>query len=374
MMNCKIIRYDPLYNDQICELEKEIWTPDPAVNKSYLQWKYLDNPYAVSPKIYLALREGKVVAVRCLNESKWQLGNNGDGFTALCPGDTVIHPDHRNNAVYLELTKFLMNDLYELGYRYLFSFSAGPTTLLYSLAIGWKSIGRIRTMSKDSDPRTAVRKIMSNHKMSKLIKNTKAAEFLRRAVNKFGRRKSLDYHKKLPAHIRVEENPVPGEMAALAGKLVKENKLVLTRDEKFYKWRYGNPFSKYVFLYWYDKEMKGCLVAQTSKFKNDYMENFNIIELEGVNSEIRMDLLKSAVSLLDSRSITIWSNMLDENCRKLLALNGFIESKSTSSAAEHTPTVLVTVTRGPAKVIEYRGTDLLDINNWDLKMLYSDAL
>ncbi len=87
-----------------------------------------------------------------------------------------------------------------------------------------------------------------------------------------------------------------------------------------------------------------------------------------------MDLLKSAVSLLDSRSITIWSNMLDENCRKLLALNGFIESKSTSSAAEHTPTVLVTVTRGPAKVIEYRGTDLLDINNWDLKMLYSDAL
>jgi hypothetical protein len=215
---------------------------------------------------------------------------------------------------------------------------------------------------------------MSDLKMSKLIKNTKAAEFLRRAVNKFGRRKALDYHKKLPAHIRVEENPVPGEMAALAGKLVKENKLVLTRDEKFYKWRYGNPLSKYVFLYWYDKEMKGCLVAQTSKFKNEYMENFNIIELEGVNSEIRMDLLKSAVSLLDSRSITIWSNMLDENCRKLLALNGFIESKSTSSAAEYMPTVLVTVTRGPAKVIEYRGTDLLDINNWDLKMLYSDAL
>jgi hypothetical protein len=209
--------------------------------------------------------------------------------------------------------------------------------------------------------------------MTKLIKNTKAAEFLRRAINKFGRRKALDYHKKLAAHIRVEENPVPGEMAALAGKLVKENKLVLTRDEKFYKWRYGNPLSKYIFLYWYDKELKGYLTAQTPLYRNDFMNKFNITELEGANSTIKMDLLKSAVSLLDSRSITIWSNMLDKNCRKLLALNGFIESKSTGSAAEYTPTVLVTATKGPAHDIEHRGTDLLEINNWDLKMIYSDA-
>jgi hypothetical protein len=373
-MNYEIVKYNPIYTDQVCELEKEIWTPDQALNKSYLQWKYFDNPNAASPKIYLALREGKVVAVRCMNEMKWQLGNNGDGFTALCAGDAVIHPDHRNNAIYAELTKFLKNDLYKLGYRYLFSFSAGPATLLNSLAIGWKSIGRIRTMSKDSYRRSAVRTLMSGHRITRLMKNTAAASILRETVNKFGRRKALDFRKKLPAHIRVEESPIPDEMAVLAGKLVKDNKIVLTRDKKFYKWRYGNPFSKYIFLYWYDKELKGCLVAQTPVYNNDHMRRFNIIELEGVNTGIRMDLLKSAVSLLDSRSITIWTNMLDENCRKLLTLNGFIESKPTGSAAEYTPTVLVTVTKGPARQIEFRGTNLLDINNWDLKMMYSDAL
>lgn len=373
-MNYEIVKYSPIYTDQVCDLEKEIWTPDPAVNKSYLQWKYFDNPNASSPQIYLALREGNVVAVRCMNEMKWQLGDNGDGFTALCAGDAVIHPDHRNNAVYAELTNFLKNDLYELGHRYLFSFSAGPTTLLYSLAIGWKSIGRIRTMSKDSYRRSAVRKLMSGNKITRLMNNTAAASILRGAVNKSGRRKALDYHKKLPAHIRVEENPIPDEMAVLAGKLVKDNKLVLTRDEAFYKWRYGNPLSKYIFLYWYDKTLKGYLVAQSSAHKIDFMEKFNIIELEGVNSRTRTDLLKAAVSLLDSRSITIWSNMLDENCSKFLALNGFIESKPTSSAAEYTPTVLVTTTKGSAREIEFRGTDLLDINNWDLKMMYSDAL
>jgi hypothetical protein len=65
--------------------------------------------------------------------------------------------------------------------------------------------------------------------------------------------------------------------------------------------------------------------------------------------------------------------MLNEDCRMFLALNGFIESSLTGSASEYTPTVLVTMTNGPANVIEYRGMSLLDMNNWNLKMMYSDA-
>lgn len=370
-MKYEIVKYNPIYNNQICELEKEIWSPDPDVNKSYLQWKYFDNPHSDTPRIYLAVSEGRVIAVRGMYESKWQLGN--DVFTALCAGDTVIHPDYRNNAVYPELTNFLKNDLYELGYRYLFSFSAGSVTLINSLAMGWKSIGRIRMMSKEPYPRTALGKLTSEHKIKKLMKNTIAAKFLGRAVNKFGHNKALNYQKNIHTHIRIEENPIPDEMAVLAGTLVKDNKLVLTRDEKYFKWRYGNPLSKYVFLYWYDKELKGYLTAQTPLYRNDFMKKFNITDLEGVNSTIKMDLLKSAVSLLDTRSVSIWSNMLDKNCLNFLALNGFIESKSTSSAAVYTPTVLVTMTKGPTFEIEHHGTNLLDINNWDLKMIYSDA-
>jgi hypothetical protein len=162
-------------------------------------------------------------------------------------------------------------------------------------------------------------------------------------------------------------------MAVLVGQLARGSKLVLTRDEKFFKWRYSNPLSKYIFLYWYDKELKGYLIAQTPLYKLGFMDKFNIIELEGVNSIIKIDLLKSMISLLDSRSITVWSNMLNEDCRMFLALNGFIESSLTGSASEYTPTVLVTMTNGPANVIEYRGMSLLDMNNWNLKMMYSDA-
>jgi hypothetical protein len=376
IMNHEIIRYDSIYNDQICELEKEIWSPDLNVNKSYLRWKYFDNPYTTLPKIYIVLLEGKVVAVRGMYETKWQFGNSADGFTALCAGDTVIHPEYRNKGIYPELANFIKNDLCELGYRYLFNFSAGPTTLINNLAIGWKSIGRIRTMSIESSPRTIIRKLMSEHMINKLIKNTTAAKFLKRLINKFGYNsynKLLRYHKKMHTHLRIEKYPITDEMAILVGKLAGDNKLVLTRDEKFFKWRYSNPLSKYIFIYWYDKELKGYLTAQTPLYKLGFMDKFNIIELEGVNSIIKMDLLKSMISLLDSRSISVWSNMLNEDCRKFLALNGFIESSLTGSASEYTPTILVTMTNGPANVIEYRGMNLLDMNNWDLKMMYSDA-
>ncbi len=251
IMNHKIIRYDSTYDDQICELEKEIWSPDLNVNKSYLRWKYFDNPYTAFPKIYLVLIEGIVVAVRGMYDTKWQLGDSADGFSALCSGDTVIHPEYRNRGVYSDLAKFIKNDLYELGYRYLFNFSAGPTTLINNLAIGWKSIGRIRTMSIESSPRTIVRRLNCERMINKLIKNTTAAKFLQRLVNKFGYNsynKLFKHHEKIHPHLRIEKNPLPDEMAVLVGKLARGSKLVLTRDEKFFKWRYNNPLSKYIFF------------------------------------------------------------------------------------------------------------------------------
>ncbi len=371
-MNYEIIRYEDKYNDQICELEKELWSSDLNVNKSYLRWKYFHNPYSAPSIVYIVLHEGKVIGVRGMYATKWRLGNDSDTFIALCGGDTVIHPGYRGKGVYIELTNFIRDDLYTLGCSYIFNFSANPGTLITSLAIGWKSIGRIKTISIESYKRMVIRKLFSERMINKLIKTSRVAEPLKRLINVFDYSKLPKYHKNITTNIKIDNRPKPDEMAALVGKLDKGNKLILLRDKKFFKWRYSNPLSKYFFLYWYDNELKGYLVAQTSLYRIDYMEKFNIIELEGVDPVIKFELLKSVISLLGSRSITIWSCMLDENCQRFLAQKGFIEAGSTG-AAEYTPTVLVTMTKGLNDKIEYHGTNLLDINNWDLKMIYSDA-
>ena len=372
-MNYEIVKYDPIYNDQICELEKEIWSPDSNVNRSYLQWKYFDNPHADSPKIYLVLYEGVVIAVRGMYETRWQLGTSDESFIALCAADLVIHKDYRNKGLYSELMNFARNDLYGLGYQYLFSFSAGPASLINSLALGWKSIGKIRVMSKEFYPRPIIQKLMSHNTIKEFIKRTIAAKYLKIPAKDFKNYEELKYHKKIAPQIRIDKNPMPDEMASLVRKLITNNKIVLTRDEKFFSWRYGNPLSKYIFLYWFDDELEGYLAAQTPLYKYDYMNKFNIIELEAVNSTIKIELLKTLIYLLDSRSISVWSNMLNDNCRKFLESKRFIETGSTGSAAEYTPTVLIRTTNGSANNLEFHGMNLLDMNNWDLKMIYSDA-
>ena len=372
-MNYEIVKFDSVYTDQTCELEKEIWSQDLNVNKSYLQWKYFENPYSDSPKLYLALLEGNVIAVRGMYETKWQLGTSDESFIALCASDFVIHPNYRNKGIYTELMNFIKNDLYGSGYQYLFSFSAGPANLINSLAMGWKSIGRIGILSREFYPRPVIKKLMSHNTIKEFIKRTIAAKYLKIPAKDFKNYEELKYNKNIPPQIRIDKNPIPDEMTALVRKLIKSNKIVLTRDEKFFGWRYRNPLSNYIFLYWYDGGLKGYLSAQTPLHKYDSMINFNVIELEAVNSIIKMELLNSLISLLGFRSISVWSNMLDDDCQKFLASKRFSETRSIGSAANYTPTVLVRTTDESNNKLEFRGIDLLDMNNWDLNMIYSDA-
>lgn len=377
-MNYKIVRYDSIYNDQICELEKENWGSNSNLIKSYFQWKYFENPYSDSPKLYLALLEGKVIAVRGVYETKWQLGESAESFIALCSSDLVIHPKHRNKGLHPELMNFMKNDLYDLGYRYLFNFSANPINLISTLAIGWKSIGRIKIMEKQFQ-RKEFSALISIKKLLKIIGINKV---LRRGINKVlshgekGNPYIYDIiykntKSKVPSRIKIENHPRPEEMYSLVKKLIPKNKIILTRDVGFFSWRYKSPLSDYLFLYWYDNELKGYLVAQTRLYRG--LNNFNIIELEAVNSVIKKELLRCLVILLEFSPITIWSNMLDDNCNKFLASIGFSETSSTKSLADYTPTVLVQTTGNSDAKIEFQGCDLLDINNWDLKMIYCDG-
>jgi hypothetical protein len=149
-------------------------------------------------------------------------------------------------------------------------------------------------------------------------------------------------------------------------------KIVLIRDEEYFRWRYRNPLSDYFFLYWRDSELRGYLVAQTPLFMPGSMGNFNVLELEGQSPEIKKELMKGLLSLLDFRSATVWSGMLDDNVRRYLMASGFKEKSTVKSVAEFNETVLISTTGRDNDRIEFRGLDLLDVNNWDFKMTYSD--
>ena len=370
-MNIEIVKYNSIYDDQICILEKENWGPDLKVNKSYLKWKYFENPYSDSPKLYLVISGGKLIALRGMYETRWQLGDSAESFIALCSSDLVIMPEYRNMGIYNELMNFSINNLHKLGYIYMFNFSASPVNFIGSLATGWKSIGRIKRMRKSSYTSPLIKKIVSINAIRRFIKKSGVIKILRKITENLEiSDEGYEYLKKTPPQIEIDKNPKPDEMASLVKKLNPKNKITLSRDEKYFSWRYKNPISNYLFLYWHDDGLKGYLVAQTPLYNND---TFNVVELEAVNSEIKMELLKTLLSTSSLRLIYIWSKMLDKNLHKFLLSNRFSEDDSNKGAATSPATILVRTTNQSHNRIEFQGCNLLDIDNWDLKMIYSDV-
>jgi len=370
-MNYSIVKYDPVYDERICELQKELWSPDYDINKSYLEWKYLESPYSDPPKLYLALHDEKLIAVRGFYE--WPFRQKGDSFTALCCADLVIHREYRSKGLYPDMMNFIMSDLHDEGYTYLLSFSAGPTALINSLALGWKVISRMKSIHTQFYMRPVTKKLTDPVTVNKLIKRVVTTKILRKPPGPPKIREELwRSANNLPANVEFGYDPKPGEMARLISGLDTNGKVVLVRDEKYFGWRYRNPLSGYFFLYWQDSELRGYLVAQTPLFMAGSMGSFNVLELEGQSPEIKKELMKALLSLLDFRSATVWSGMLDDSVRRYLMASGFRERSTTKSVAEFNETVLISTTGRDNERIEFHGTNLLDVNNWDFKMTYSD--
>ncbi len=373
MTNVEIVKYNPIYDDQICELEKAIWRPDSNVNRSFLQWKYFDNPYSDSPKIYLALHDGQVIAIRGFYEAKWQVGGKVDTFMSLCASDAVVHQDFRGTGIYRKLMDAAIEDLHDSGCRYLFSFSANPVNVISSLAMGWKSIASTTKMRKELTQKPLSEKLKIHNLISVFLKRTGVIkspyEFWRNHTISDELRGGL---KKLLPYIKFDTKPKPAEMSALAEKLANKDKITFVKDQKFYSWRYNNPFSEYLFLYWIDDDLKGYVTVQTARYRHDSMRYFNILELEGIDLTIKVALLNSLIDLLGYRSISIWTNTIDENIRRFLLLKQFRENAPARRIPE-THMILAHPMNERTDKIEFQGVDLLDSKNWDFQMIYSDS-
>jgi hypothetical protein len=169
--------------------------------------------------------------------------------------------------------------------------------------------------------------------------------------------------------MRLENRPRPLEMARLVDSTIPKDKITLVRDESFFAWRYNNPLSKYRFLYWYDDGLKGYLVLQSHLYSIESLGAFKILELEASNSSIKIELLNAVISIMNEGSISVWSNMLDQDCYEFLASKGFKEENSTKSVQDPLRTMLIRPIGKHDDKIEFQGLNLLDSDNWDFKMI-----
>ena len=220
--------YRPELRSQVVNLLQYLWGDDSDGRLSYFKWKYEYNPYTESPPGIAALYEGQVVGFRGYFATRLKIAGKNDDIIALCPGDTCVHPDHRRKGLSMAMGNMAMKE-YARQYKIFLNLTCTRDSLP-----GYQKMGFLPLAKKVYLTRCTLLGL------TKYVLAARASSPLEAGRIPFGR---FD-------HILVSDQPRPAEMHALVAAQDRgEGKIELFQDEDFFRWRFGNRRSRYVFYY-----------------------------------------------------------------------------------------------------------------------------
>ncbi len=380
-MNLKyeIVRYEPKYKEQVTELQRHSWSSSLRLNAAYLEWKHEQNPYVKEPLIYLGLYAGKVVGMRGMSGAKWQIGPPAQTFLGLKADDLVIVPEHRNRGLFTQIMRAALDDLAKQGHTYVFSLTAGPVTLLGSLAMGWRSIGSMQTVFRRTEHR--ISRLRVRRWASRLPLVWRFADKLpllysaeeRNPFHLFDRN-SARRQRSVNRWVSADRVPRPEAMAELIERIGSDGRIRHVRDRQYFAWRFQNPLHAYRFLFWEETNLEGYLVLQKSISTLSNRERVRIADWEATSPQIGEELLRTAIQLGNFNDCGIWSATLPAGTRTLLQDTGFNPLLNEAEGMDrYRSSVLVRPVRDEMLKTEWTLVNrrLLDLANWDLRMLYA---
>jgi GNAT superfamily N-acetyltransferase len=390
-MGYEIIRYRPEFKDGVLKLLESLWTLNPAANAACLEWKYDRNPYINQPLIYLALDRGRVVGMRGMGGSKWEVGLPRQQFVIPCACDLVIAADHRNRGVISQIMRFAFNDLRKRGTEFVFNLSASQVTYLNSLAMGWRSIGPLHQtiwMNTRETPAGRLKRLLRHWPFAfRLAKSVKNQPFLQRCAHAmtspssgdarslFSRLdRNLPTGKRNRSQIVVEKSSRTEAMADLVERVGSDGRIRHVRDQEYFAWQFANPLRTFRFLYWGQSKLEGYLVLETGAFPRDGRHSTVLVsDWEATNLEVFEALMMTAIRLGEFDELVAWEGAVPRPARELLTEAGFRRVSKPGGKPQYRPTVLVRATGDNKNPAEWRlaGNPLLDASRWDVRPIYS---
>ncbi|MGE5278009.1 MAG: GNAT family N-acetyltransferase [Acidobacteriota bacterium] len=371
----EIVRYGPEFRDQVLRLLVHGLSPDASRNDAYMRWKHERNPYRRDPLIFLARRGREVVGMRSFLATEWQAGSPPETFGALYADDFVIAPEHRNRGVAPRIMETAMRELRDEPERLAINLSAGPVTLLVSLAGGWKSAGPVRPVGRRSRRakalelaarlgRRMLRRVYPARIMAAAAGTLAPFSRLDRAISRRGGR--------LAPNVVAQREPRIEAMADLVARLPFDGRVRHVRDARYFSWRFRNPTRDYRFLFWEGERLEGYLVLGTPLADPRPTGRVNIVDWEARDESVREDLLRAALAEGVFPELVTWTATLGPDPRRLLQESGF-EPVDAHRTARGIPCILVRPIRQeePGQEWIVSGRRLLDMANWDLRMIYS---
>jgi hypothetical protein len=305
----------------------------------------------------------------------WEIGTPAEPVVVPCADDFVIAPEHRNRGLVAQIMNATIDSVAAAGYRYAFSLSAGPVTMMASLATGWRGAGSMRAAQRKGVDGLLVR---ASARVRTLPLLWRYADPLARLQYRLKRPfADLDHEARrapgpLDTRVRVEPAPRVDAMADLVRRLGHDGRIRHVRDQRYLAWRYRNPLYEYRFLFQGADRLEGYLVLRADR--QDPARGINVVDWEATTPALREELLRAAVDWGNFPELTIWTATVPTDALAAVSRAGFVPM-GVASRTRSSHTILVCDTRRPrpASDMMLEGRRLLDPAAWDMRMVYSMA-
>ena len=161
-------------------------------------------------------------------------------------------------------------------------------------------------------------------------------------------------------------------MADLVERLPHDGRIRHVRDREYLGWRFANPLSDFRFLYWGDTRIDGYLVLARRASDLGAFDRVYVADLEGADESVRAGLLRAAIERGRFPVLAVWSGTLGDKALQTLSGQGFVPV-DTEETARGFPCILARLLPDGRPMNDWTlgGRALLDVANWDVRVLYS---
>jgi len=373
----ELVKYRPEHKAMVADLQRELLSSDSRLNTRYLEWKYERTPDPRDAFIYLAVHQGKPVGMRGFHEATLEAGTPTRAFSVLIAGDALISTAHRNRGLVSRIMRAAETDQAVSGYPYFVSIGGANRVNMFGLlSLGWRSAGHVQPVG-----RITVRARAGYWLSGALSRQRVLWRFdWRRLLASADQRdpfRHLDASRtdrgpgnRLP--IAVESRPRLDAMAELVERLGHDGRIRYRRDRDYLDWRLRNPVNHYRFLYWDESRLEGYLVLSRRASDLGGWQRVYVADLEATDLRIRSALLSAALNRGRFPELVTWTASFSDAEVQMLEGLGFVPVDLVDTV-RGCPGILVRpVQKGlPSEEWELGTRHLLDIENWDIRVLYS---
>ena len=351
--------------------------PDPADALAQFNWLVHRNPYSDAPRVYLALWEGRAVAMRVFHAARWEVAGFGQSFDVPCGVMFVTDKAFRRRGIGKLLMEGAINSLAANGITHLFSFAAAPIAYRVQQQQGWRPITHYNEVRHSIDSRRLRRSLGQR---LPVLRN--AYRWLRRRASNRGGRSMADQAQIFTAldanapssfeggRLEVAKAPDATAMAALAGADKERGLIRHVRGPEYFNWRYQAPLMQNRILTWSQGDARGFLVLET---RRDAAKPVRIVDWEATNDEALKRLFAAAIEFGQFRNLWAWEIGLSNDLTDFLDQSGFTEVTYDAEIPDYLPGLMVKALNDPRAdgAWEIAGTSLVAPENWALRPAYA---